>query len=104
MVEPAGRKRLRNTLAYDMPVPMPLTDRGQLTLIEEAGGFRHYLDGVPIHAGTVLECYDPEQRRWLPVRFETVFGQRGRNAIVCRADGTSMPVSDNLSLRWPATS
>jgi hypothetical protein len=75
---------------------------GSLTIVEEAGGFRHHLDGVPIHAGEVLECFDNERNSWIPVRFELVFGQRGRKAVVYVSDGACLSVGETIRLRWPA--
>lgn len=72
-----------------------------MTAIEEAGGFRHHLDGVPIHAGELLECYDADQNTWPSVRFELLFGQRGREAIIVFPDGRTLPIEDRTPLRWP---
>lgn len=68
-------------------VPMAESEPGQLTITEERGGFRHYLDGLPIHAGDLLEFFDPVKAEWLAARFELVAGQRGKIGYLCLPGG-----------------
>ena len=74
---------------------------GALTLVEELGGYRHYLDGEPIHAGDVLEFFDGNRLTWTMARFELIIGQRGRRAVLCTSDGSSITVDETTRLRWP---
>lgn len=46
------------------------TRPGRLTLGEDAGGPRHFVNGEPIHAGTGLDLM-LEGENWLSGRFET---------------------------------
>lgn len=71
-----------------------------LTLVAEVGGYRHYLDRQPIHAGEVLDYFDPAQSTWVSARFELIPGHRGRKAVLCIADGQSVPVDSATQLRW----
>ena len=75
---------------------------GNLTITEELGGYRHYLDGQPIHAGDVLEYFDGNRQAWVTARFELIFGERGRLAVLCFNDGSSIAAEETMRLRWPA--
>jgi hypothetical protein len=46
-----------------------LAPAGKLTPVREEGGFRHYLNGEPVHAGDTLELQLAD-RSWLRGRFE----------------------------------
>lgn len=70
------------------------------TLIAELGGWRHYLDGHPIHAGDVLEYFDPTCRTWVSARFELIPGERGRKAILCLSNDRTASVGSTTRLRW----
>jgi hypothetical protein len=74
---------------------------GTPVLIEEAGGWRRYLDGEPIHAGDVLEYYDAGQGSWVAARFETVPGTRGRAAVLALPDNSYVSFATIIRLRWP---
>lgn len=73
-----------------------------LTLVAEAGGLRHFLEGQPIHAGDVLEYYDPECTAWVSARFEVMPGQRGRGAFLCSSEARCVPVERAIRRRWAA--
>ena len=71
-------------------------------LVEGADGFRRYLDEEPIHAGDVLEFFDVRKSSWLKARYESVPGTRGRAAVLCFPDDTSIPIAETTRLRWLA--
>lgn len=71
-----------------------------LTLVAEAGGFRYYLERQPIHAGDVLDYFDPAGGAWVSARFEAIPGHRGRKAVLCLAQNRSVPVDSTTHLRW----
>lgn len=74
----------------------------KLTILEELGGYRHHLDGQPIHAGDVLEYFDENRLAWVPTRFELIFGTRGRQAVLCLPDDSCLALTDTIRLRWPS--
>ena len=82
---------------------MRMTDvrDSHLKIVAELGGLRHILDGQPIHAGDVLEFYDGDRMTWTLARFELLVGERGRRAVLCTADGSSLAVDETIRLRWP---
>lgn len=94
-------RTLPGSTATCYSMPMAEAESGNLTIVEEAGGFRHHLDGVPIHAGEVLEFFNDERNSWIPARFELVFGLRGRQAVMHVPDGSYLPVGNSIRLRWP---
>jgi hypothetical protein len=80
---------------------MPTTyAENRLTLVAEIGGWRHHLDGQPIHAGDVLEYFDPTGRAWVSARFELIPGERGRKAVLDLPNDRTVPVGSTTRLRW----
>jgi hypothetical protein len=74
-----------------------------LTRVAEAGGYRHYLDSQPIHAGDVLDYFDMAAGVWTSARFELIPGHRGRKAVLFLAEDYTVPVDVTTRLRWTAT-
>lgn len=83
-----------------------------LVLARDAGGRRHFLDGRPVHAGTVLELLLADGR-WLRVRYEwswndeppTAHFALGAPAEAQRqevAPVASLQLPSGAVLRWPA--
>ncbi len=83
--------------------PMREPTATHLTLVVEAGGYRHYLAGQPIHAGEVLEYFDPAHGIWINARFEFIPGHRGRKAVLCLSEDRTVPVGSTTRLRWALT-
>lgn len=67
---------------------------------EGASGYRHYLDGRAVHAGTLLEVLTDSG--WVPGRYEWCF-QPERSPFLVTDDGTdeAVVVGSNAIIRWP---
>jgi hypothetical protein len=72
---------------------------GPLEVQQEDGGLRHYLDGEPVHAGTVLERLKADGT-WEAGRYEWSFRPDERPALyTSEEDGVFLSGEDTL--RWP---
>ena len=54
---------------------------GHLEVIEERGGFRHHLDGEPIHAGELLDYFAGWQRVGVPFQQSRYFPENFDESI-----------------------
>lgn len=71
-----------------------------LKIVAELGGYRHCLDGQPIHAGDMLDYFDSATGTWTSARFELIPGHRGRKAVLCVGESRTVPVDATTRLRW----
>ncbi|MBK8002316.1 MAG: hypothetical protein IPK15_27405 [Verrucomicrobia bacterium] len=72
-----------------------------LILREEPGGYRHYLDGRPVHCGAQLELHvGGPDGAWLPVRYEADLGDCPR--VTLHACGGIIEPGRDATFRWPA--
>ena len=71
----------------------------QLELRREPGGFRHYLDGQPIHAGDLLEM-QTDDGSWVLIRYEWNQKQNKSASLVLNDDFT-IELTASTHLRWP---
>jgi hypothetical protein len=71
-------------------------------LCRDCGGRRHFLDGRPVHCGTVLEIYLPSRpgARWHRARYESTL-QGDCEAWLTFDDDTCVRVREQDELRWP---
>jgi hypothetical protein len=73
---------------------------GKLRLIDEGiDGFRHYLDGEPVHCGEVLEI-QLDSGAWAVGRYEWNFRAGGEPVLFTSAD-EGMVLTEGHVLRWP---
>ena len=68
----------------------------------ETGGFRHYLDGEPVHAGTGLELRGLDGS-WVAGRYEWsgLAGALPRFYVNVAGHEATITLTLDLELRWP---
>lgn len=67
---------------------------------EGSSGYRHYLDGIAVHAGTLLEVWTDNS--WLLGRYEWSFRHEREPYLVVNTDTDEVVVlHENAELRWP---
>lgn len=80
--------------------PMP----GNLEVVPESSGLRHFLDGRPVHAGTMLELQLPGGV-WALGRYEWSFQRDDGPLLYLELSGTAATAPAALPpgavLRWP---
>jgi len=76
----------------------PGTKAGNLELRRDALGWRHWLDGRPVYAGSELEI-DFFQEGWIPARYHWRF-EIDRPAVVLTPFGELL-LGPADRLRWP---
>lgn len=79
---------------------VPTTEGRRLVERRESGGLRHYLDGKPVHAGSMLELLEPDGS-WLLGRYEWSFC-RGDEPSFYLGVGQMRMLGADARLRWPA--
>ena len=78
------------------------TEGGQLELVPERSGLRHYLAGRPVHAGDGLEL-QLEGGVWVPARYEWSGEGAAPKLFIGIAGGgvISFAIPPSALLRWP---
>ncbi|APZ95864.1 hypothetical protein [Fuerstiella marisgermanici] len=72
---------------------------GHLELQHESSGLRHYLDGQPVHAGSLIEVFT-ESTGWTPARYEWSFLE-SRPATAWISDEEIVDLDPDMPVRWP---
>lgn len=68
--------------------------------LEDASGYRHYLDGRPVHAGTIVEILTDDG--WVTGRYEWNFAIDSEPFVVTNSEHNRAFLLDaNSLLRWP---
>lgn len=67
---------------------------------EGISGYRHYLDGEPVHAGEILEMYRNGQ--WTAGRYEWNYKAGSKPAFYLSQD-RAVWIEPDDELRWPAS-
>lgn len=69
-----------------------------ITTGSDAGGFRQFLDGKPLHAGTMIDVFFPEQWIWIAGRYEWSF-RADAPACVVIPDVGNLMLRDDVTVR-----
>jgi hypothetical protein len=84
---------------------MPTTTEGsRLELVRESSGLRHFLAGMPVHAGDWLELQFAGGV-WIPGRYEWSFREGRRPLLYLSLAGgrlVSFELPEVALLRWPS--
>jgi len=87
---------------------MPTPPAQRLELKHEEGGYRHYLNGEPVHAGNQLRLWLPAVQSpghpgyrpggWVWARYES---RPGGRATLYLAGDRVLDLASHHNLRWP---
>lgn len=73
----------------------------QLEFRDDDNGPRHYLDGKPVHCGTVLEAKCMLCEQWHSFRYESSGPISDHNAYLVGQDDRCLAISQMCAFRWP---